>query len=371
MPRPARRTEITLVATGDVMLQRPPRLTRQSALRGLAGADVTFVNLEVPLTDRGAPQEKAVPLRAPARLAAAVAAAGIHVATVANNHALDYGETGLFDTLDGLRRAGVLAVGGGRNLKEALRPAVWTHPQDGMRVAFLGLASTLPNSYAATPVRPGIAPVRVYTRYVLDPGTLLEQPGTAPYVETVAEAADVKRACQAVARAKRRADLVVVGIHWGVAYGFVAGVQRDLADYQRPLGHALVDAGADLVVGHHPHVVHGVERYRHGVILYSLGNFLFHALAPGARLPLTQFYPPYDWEGLKSITARESVLATVTLGRRGVRRLVFTPTCMDRTGEPEFVAGAQAAAVLRRVAAYSARLGTGLRISGGRATLEM
>ncbi|MBI4277625.1 MAG: CapA family protein [Armatimonadetes bacterium] len=371
MPRAIRKDEITLVATGDVMLQRPPRLTRRSALRGLAGADVTFVNLEVPLTDRGAPQEKAVPLRAPTRVAPAVAAAGIHVATVANNHALDYGEVGLFDTLESLRRAGVLAVGGGKNLDEALRPAVWKHEASGLRIAFLGLASTLPNSYGATPVRPGIAPVRVHTRYVLDPGTLLEQPGTAPYVETVANARDVKQACQEVAQAKRRADLVVVGIHWGVAYGFVAGVQEDLAEYQRPLGHALVDAGADLVVGHHPHVVHGVERYRRGVILYSLGNFLFHALAVGAKLPLTQDYPPYNWEGLKSVTARESVLATVTLGRRGVRRIVFTPTCMDRSGEPEFITGAQAAAVLGRLAAYSARLGTRLRIAGGRAALEM
>jgi poly-gamma-glutamate capsule biosynthesis protein CapA/YwtB (metallophosphatase superfamily) len=110
----------------------------------------------------------------------------------------------------------------------------------------------------------------------------------APWVETELSEQDVLAAERWVAAAREEADLVVVHVHWGVPNGWCAAFQGPLADYQRPLGRRLVEAGADLVVGHHPHVVHGVEAHAGGLIAYSLGNFFFHGMAE-AELVLGRF----------------------------------------------------------------------------------
>jgi len=119
--------------------------------------------------------------------------------------------------------------------------------------------------------------VRVRQSVAIDPALQQEQPGGAPFMHTEAHDADVEAACDTVRSVRKHARLVVVALHWGIPHGFAARSYGILAEYQRPLAHALVDAGADIVVGHHPHVVHPVERYRNGLIAYSLGNYVFHS----------------------------------------------------------------------------------------------
>jgi poly-gamma-glutamate capsule biosynthesis protein CapA/YwtB (metallophosphatase superfamily) len=99
---------------------------------------------------------------------------------------------------------------------------------------------------------------------------LQEQPGDPPKIRTRVEADDEERICQNIRQARKRVDHVVVGIHWGVAFA------KQLAEYQQPLGRKMIEAGASLVVGHHSHIRHGIECYKNGVILYSLGDFVFH-----------------------------------------------------------------------------------------------
>ncbi|MCL6551596.1 MAG: CapA family protein [Firmicutes bacterium] len=200
------REPITIALTGDLMLERPITPAGGGRSPGSAAvwevfhrADLVFVNLEVPLTARGAPADKHVAFRADPPLAGELRAAGIDVVTLANNHMLDYGPEGLFDTLEALHRVGLPAVGAGRTLAEALAPAVLT--ARGVRVAFLGLASTLPVGSAAAPDRPGIAPVHVTTLYVVDSAGLDETPGKAPYVETRCWPGDVEAAAEATAQA--------------------------------------------------------------------------------------------------------------------------------------------------------------------------
>jgi hypothetical protein len=286
-----------VVATGDLLPQRPFRESAAAALALLGEGDVAFVNLEGPLTDRGAAADTVAWVRGDRSLAAEIGAAGIGVATVANNHAADFGLEGLAETIAALSEAGVRAVGGGPDLDAALAPAV--ADAGGLRIAFVGLSATLPNGCAAGDGRPGIAPVRVISRFVVDPVVIEQNPGMAPYVETVARERDVERACAAVAAARDAADVVVAGVHWGVPAGWSARFQSELADYQPPLGRALIDAGADAVIGHHPHELHGIELHRGRPIVYSLGNFLFHALISG-ELALTRPYPPYDFASLRN-----------------------------------------------------------------------
>ena len=234
----------TLAATGDFMLQSPiaregaPGLQRVFA--HFAAADHVFINLEQALTDRGEPADKLVCLRADPALGQELRRVGVHVATIANNHAMDFGVTGMRDTLAAVRGAGIACIGGGETVDESFAPAV-LHAA-GMRIAFVGISCTLANSVGAGPSRPGLAPIRILTRYVIDHVLIQETPGVSPYVETFPMAGDVERAAEAIGAAKRDADLVIVGIHWGVPIGWVAANQDELATYQQPLGHALIDA---------------------------------------------------------------------------------------------------------------------------------
>ncbi|MDR7537845.1 MAG: CapA family protein [Armatimonadota bacterium] len=349
-----------LVATGDLMLTRPPA---GAGVRWLGEADLSVVNLEVPLCTGGRPAEKLINLRASPALAPALRAAGVRVASVANNHALDFGPEGLAQTLQALRGAGIQPVGGGGTVQEALAPAVVR--VGDTTVACLGLACTLPPGFAAGPTWAGIAPIHITYTVVFDAPTLEEQPGTSPYVRTAAVAEDVARAEDAIRSARRQADLVVLAVHWGVPSGWVAAFQGPLAEYQRPLGRRLIDAGADVIVGHHPHTLHGVERYRDGLICYSLGNFLFHSLGRGEELVIARpGTPPYDLATLTSGEALEGAVLVVEVGGGRIRSARLRPLILDEAGEPQ-PAGDRAVAILDRIAAQSRRLGATFAVADG------
>jgi poly-gamma-glutamate synthesis protein (capsule biosynthesis protein) len=203
--------------------------------------------------------------------------------------------------------------------------------------------------------------VRVVSRFVIDPVVLDQNPGMAPFVETSARAEDVTSACAAVAAARELADVVVVGLHWGVPAGWAPSFQSELADYQQPLAHALIDAGADAIVGHHPHVLHGIEVYCGRPIFYSLGNFLFHILVSG-ELELVRPYPAYDFT---SIRARLGGIARLHWSRPGPpERAELGIVALDETGEPRMAGPDEARPAVARVNALSARFGASVAGDG-------
>lgn len=205
----------------------------------LAAADVAAVNLETAVAEAGTPADKDFTFLADPAILPALADAGIDVVSVANNHARDYGLDALLETVDLARAAGLLPVGAGRNAQEAYAPAVVE--VRGRTIAFVGVSRVLPEvSWKATIHAPGIA---------------------SAYEEGAAVAA--------VQAAAAVADHVVVLVHWG----------SELApcpdEVQRRLARALVDAGADVVAGHHPHVLQGIAEVGGAVVAFSLGNFAF------------------------------------------------------------------------------------------------
>ena len=210
------------------------------------GSQVVFGNLEGPLTDRGTPDtdKKYVFRSPPNKVVPALKAAGFTIVSLANNHTMDYGAEGLAQTMDALDAAGIYHVGAGQNLAAARQPALLKI--QGHTVAFLAYSVTLPESFYAQENKPGTA---------------------FAYEEQVR--ADV-------AQARTQADVVLVSFHWGQE-GSTA-----LRDYQPHLAHIAIDAGASAVIGHHPHILQGIERYKHGVILYSLGNFVFGSYSKAA-----------------------------------------------------------------------------------------
>ena len=192
-----------LLAVGDVAPLHPldDALSRSGEVWNyLRSADLATANLELPLTTGGSRADKAITLRADPEIASSLHEVGIGLVTVANNHAIDYGADGLYDTLSTLRDAGVVAVGGGRDLEEATRPALVS--VGGASVAVFGLASTLPPGFAAGLGRPGIAPVRARSSFYVDAITLDEQPGMSPWVETEVVEEGIRRTCERVGSAR-------------------------------------------------------------------------------------------------------------------------------------------------------------------------
>lgn len=367
--------KVWLCFTGDLMLDHPllrtgMEATGQATLQAYAllqQADLSVINLEVALTDVGTPASKLVTMRADPSLAGELSRIGCHVATVANNHALDYGPDGLLRTLEVLAEAGIAAVGGGRDLDEAMAPAVVR--ARGTRVAILSFATTLPHGFAARPGAPGIAPIRIRTSYLYDSETLDEVPGMSPYVQTEANPDDVERACEAIRSARGRADLVIVGMHWGIPNGWIAGHQGPLAGYQRPLGRALIDAGADAIVGHNAHMLHGMEFYRGRPILYSIGDFVFHTHAEGRKIAFRRMFPPYNSVSLLASVTKLSCAVRMVAGAAGVARVEIVPVVLNALGEPEVIAGDRTEAVLSFLDEQSAPLGARLRREDGRGVL--
>lgn len=234
-----------LLAGGDVLMTRtePAGVDPFASLDPpLGAADLSLVNVEMAISDRGEPHWKEFAFRAPPSAAERIAAGGVSVANLANNHANDYGPDALTDTIDLLEAAGVTTVGAGRNADEAyqyrLLPA-----GNGIRVAFVGASMIVPSSFAAGATTPGIASAH--------------SPARARVLDTVRAAA-------------AEADAVIVAVHWGI--------ERDTcpSNDQRLLARQLLEAGADAVIGHHPHVLQPVELVGSKLVAYSLGNFVWH-----------------------------------------------------------------------------------------------
>jgi poly-gamma-glutamate synthesis protein (capsule biosynthesis protein) len=201
--------------------------------------DLTIANLETPITTRGTAQFKEYVYRSSPLVLPAFREAGFDLVNLANNHSMDYGVEGLLDTFTHLTKEGIPYVGAGNNAAEAFRPVILE--KKGIRIAFLGFSRVIPEqSWKAGANSPGLADTYNHTVPV-----------------------------EAIRKASAEADLVVVIAHWGVE-------RNDLPEaYQRDLAKRYIDAGADLIVGSHPHVLQGFENYKGKWIAYSLGNFIF------------------------------------------------------------------------------------------------
>lgn len=273
--------KLTLLLVGDVFVCREdPPSAFQHVKDLISGADFALGNLEGSVADSGTPSLKASGSnwKADARQIAAVGFAGFDAMNVANNHMMDFGSEALLETIAQLDRLGILHTGGGRNFAEAHTPALVE--REGCRVAMLGYTSVFMDSWRAGPQSPGLAVIRAHTAYQ-PPPRFFEAPGTPPIIRTWAAPEDKAQLSADIAAARGKADIVICTFHWGVSQGF-----KKICDYQIELAHHAIDAGADLVFGHHPHLIQGIEVYDGRAIFYSLGNFTFahHNLAGGHEL---------------------------------------------------------------------------------------
>ena len=272
--------------------------------RSLIGeADYFAANQEFPFSSRGqqAP-DKQYTFRLPESRVSLMNEIGVDLVTLANNHALDFGTDALLDTVSTLDQAGILHVGAGADSEAARQPAIVD--VNGVRVGFIGASRVIPvASWTAGASSPGML-----TAY--DPALL---------VQTIQE---TRPLC----------DYLVVLIHWGVERAEMP------VDHQTSLGRQCIDAGADLVVGSHPHVLQGIEYYRGKPIVYSLGNFIFGSSIPRTALlevSLTPREASSDASGGASRDANVSPDASLTL-HPGTSSGGFTRLVTESVKKEEF-----------------------------------
>jgi poly-gamma-glutamate synthesis protein (capsule biosynthesis protein) len=255
-PRRVRVRPLVLAAVGDVNLGNGPgsMIARfgpeypwTSVGPLMSKADITFANLECAVSLRGSPQAKQFVFRGqPSSVPPMSRRAGIDVVSLANNHAGDYGDAALLDTLRSVRAAGITPVGAGASEASAYRPQVIRRL--GLRVAFVGFSTVLPFDFRA----------------------LGDNPGTAW--------GHAGRVSSVVREARKRADVVVAAFHWGIERATHESAQ------QRALAQVALRAGATAVIGSHPHVLQPIRRpARRRLVAYSLGNFVFSAASPNTE----------------------------------------------------------------------------------------
>jgi len=301
----------------------------------LRRADILFGQLEAVLTTGGTrlPQARHA-IRAKPAVAPALKHAGFDVISFASNHCMDWGRESFAETIGYLEQAGVKVIGAGANLMAARKPAILEH--GGNRVAVLAYCSILPQNYWAEDNRPGCAPLRAWTHYEQIEH---DQPGTPCRVHTFAHREDLAGLLDDIKRAREEADVVIVSLHWGIHF-----VPAVIADYQREVAHAAIDAGADLILGHHAHILKGIEVYKGKAIFYSLCNFATdlrmdaaHAASKSFREIQTlnpQWIPNFDILYNCPPDSRMSVVAQARIAGGKIRDVSFLPVFINPMAQP-------------------------------------
>ncbi|HLI51761.1 MAG TPA: CapA family protein [Thermomicrobiaceae bacterium] len=348
-----------VTATGDALITRRlidyPDAEFQGMVELIKSADVAFTNMEMCLSNyRGTPvvESGGGNLSADPRVAKDLQRIGFNLTAFANNHTLNYGIEGCLTTIDTLDAYDFTCAGAGRNLAEARSPVYLDVPNG--RVGLVACASTFANGQQAgvqradAPGRPGLNPQRFDTYYVVDQEHLdavkriadrtgMEKKQQFSYttgfrqrperedvfifadrnfivgdefgVKTEAHQGDLAGNTHSVKDATELSDLTLVSLH-----AHEEGPERwEPADFIVELAHACVDAGADMVIGHGPHLLRGLEIYQGKPIFYSVGNFIFD-------VENLKYLPADDYESLgadPSLTAHEVFNFMFDHGKRG------------------------------------------------------
>ena len=310
------KNQVSLIAVGDVMIgghvkeftdqfgfDYPFEATKEILQR----ADLTFCNLEGPISKKGVKEEgKEFTFKTDPKAAEGLAKAGFDVVSLANNHIMDFGAEALFETIEHLEKNNIKGIGAGKDLSASRKPALFEI--NGIKIAFLAYAFTFPLHFYAEIDKPGSAP------------------GVPEFIEK-----DIKKA-------KQKNDIVIVSFHWG------AELMTEPKEYQVKMGHNAIDWGASIVLGHHPHVLQGIELYKSGLIAYSIGNFAF---------------------GSYSKNVKDGMMLSVDFNKNGLNSVKIIPAYVyniDVLFQPRILTGDEAKRVINHIKEISEGFNTQIEI---------
>ncbi len=266
----------------------------------------------------------------------ALVSAGFHVITLAGNHIWDSGAPGIEDTVAGLQSQGIAVVGAGMNIEEARRPAIVERA--GTRFGFLNYNCAGPKLTWATPEKPGNAYVHVVTAYELEHPT----PGGNPTIYTFAEPRSLGVMIDDIQKLRSRCDVLVVCFHKGIGF-----VPAKLAMYEQQVSYSAIDAGADVVIGHHAHLIRGIEFYKGRPIFHGLGHFVLgqQAFSPSRTATWARdnflkktgdLFGPY-FETSYHLESMKTMIAKCNIVDGKVSRVSYFPCLINQEGQAEVI----------------------------------
>lgn len=327
-------TSLSLLAVGDIILGPDAESFFTYVAPVLKKGDIVIGQLEVPYTTR---HPEAVALGRDPQILSALKSAGFDAVTLAGNHIWDAGAAGIEDTIQWLKSNNIAFVGAGLNIDEARRPVVIE--RSGTRFGFLSYNCVGPKETWANTERPGCAYVHVITHYELDYAT----PGGPPTIYTWAEPKTLGAMIDDIHKLRSLCDILVVSLHKGIGH-----TPAKLADYEKQVSYAAIDAGADLILAHHAHILRGIEFYKGKPIFHGLCNLVAYvpSLAPKddqdpqswaqRRREIFGFepdpeYPTYPFHP----EARYTIIAKCIIENKMISRVSYLPCIVNKQGQPE------------------------------------
>ena len=332
---------VTLCAVGDVVgYFNDPESAFEYTGPILREADITFAQNErhyserTDVTPHGGFTEQTSP-----KNAEGLKLGGFDVVSFASNHSMDLGPNIMLETLDVLRKLGFAVIGAGKNISEARKPAIIE--RKGTKVGFLAYASVLRSGYEAGLERAGSAPMRAWTYY----HQIDYQPGTPPLILTFPYRDDLEALLEDIRKLKQKVDLVVLSFHWGIHFQHAA-----IAMYQKEVAHAAIDAGADIILGHHAHELKGIEVYKGRPIFYSMGNFAFDWpiaeikkwVKQSADLAKWLAHYGFDFDPTYPLycfpaESRKSMIVRCDIVDKKIQRVAYLPVLINPKAQPQVV----------------------------------
>ena len=333
----------SIFAIGDIAVNRDqPDSIFELVNADIQKADFAFAQIEAIYAKSGEVNVSGTssPLRGDPENVAAIGRAGFNLASFASNHCMDYGFSAFRETIQHFKNVpGMNIFGAGENLAEARKPVIVEH--NGNKIGWLAYCSILPIRYWADIDRPGCAPARARTIYeTLEP----DQPGTPPRILTYPHDEDLANMMSDIKSLKEKVDVVIVSMHWGLHFK-----EGELATYETKYAKLAIDAGADVILGHHQHILKPVEIYKGKPIFYGLANFAFDMYyQPGElekpeRIERRQrlhpgwthdpSYPTFPFP----VDSRKGMAVFLDIEDRKVSRVRWQPTMINQKSQPRLL----------------------------------
>jgi poly-gamma-glutamate synthesis protein (capsule biosynthesis protein) len=340
---------LTMLGVGDNLLcMKDPDTMFALAAPILKSADIVVGQLETPCTARpvvtapwsGIGHPHGLPRGCDPKRLIALSSAGFNVIHLAGNKIWDAGAAGIEDTVNGLRSLGIATVGAGMNLDEARTAAIIE--RKGTKVGFLSYNCVGPKETWANPLKPGCAWVRIVTAYEMDHPT----PGSSPTIFTFAEPNSLQAMQDDIQKLRPLCDVLVVHFHKGIGMKVAK-----LAMYEQAISYVAIDAGADLILGEHAHLLRGVEFYKGKAIFHGLGHFVpFDPDAKPGKRPAWmikqqqrifnedlgfELTGTQEWPKMRD--SNLTVIAKCILTKGKISRVGFLPCLINKHGQPEIL----------------------------------
>lgn len=333
---------LIMLAVGDIILDTTPSKAKSLfslVAPVLQSADIVVGQGENVFTSRSIPTfTEMLPPLTPCdpKNIDALSAAGFNVITLAGNHTWDAGVPGIVDSIAGLKNHGIATTGAGGNINEARRPAIID--RDGTLFGFLSYNCVGPHVSWATPDKPGCAYVRIISHYELD----IANPGGAPTTYTFAEPDSLKALVTDIQNLRPLCDVIVVSFHKGIL-----SLPTRLAMYDQQISFAAIDAGADVILGHHAHILKGIEKYKGKMIFHGLSNFavvIDHKpnIGPRDQKHSAALSKPMGWwaeseapaSGRTEDDKKKTIIAKFTINNGQISKVSYLPCLINEYGQP-------------------------------------